>query len=161
MVNTGDDFDHLGFAISPDLDTVMYTLAGVNNPASGWGRAHETWNFMSALGALGGEAWFRLGDRDLAVHVLRTLALKRDATLSEITHALAKRFGIRHNILPMSNSAVRTRVLTSRGELAFRIISCGAGALRASQAFATAAAAKPVLRRSCRRSCVRTKCAPS
>jgi LPPG:FO 2-phospho-L-lactate transferase len=110
----------LGFAVSPDLDTVMYTLAGVNNPASGWGRAHETWSFMSALGALGGEAWFRLGDRDLAVHVLRTLALERGATLSEITHALAKRFGIRHNILPMSDSPVRTRVLTSRGELAFQ-----------------------------------------
>ena len=120
VVNTGDDFEHLGFAISPDLDTVMYTLAGANNPASGWGRAHETWNFMSALGALGGEAWFRLGDRDLAVHVLRTLALQRGATLSEFTHALAKRFGIRHNILPMSDSPVRTRVLTSRGELAFQ-----------------------------------------
>ena len=120
VVNTGDDFEHLGFAISPDLDTVMYTLAGVNNPASGWGREHETWNFMSALGALGGEAWFRLGDRDLAVHVLRTLALQRGATLSEITHALAKRFGIRHSILPMSDSPIRTRVLTSRGELAFQ-----------------------------------------
>jgi LPPG:FO 2-phospho-L-lactate transferase len=98
----------------------MYTFAGVNNPATGWGRAHETWNFMSALGALGGDAWFRLGDRDLAVHVLRTLALQRGATLSEITHTLAKRFGIRHNIVPMSDSPVRTRVLTSRRELAFQ-----------------------------------------
>ena len=120
VVNTGDDFEHLGLAISPDLDTMMYTLAGVNNPATGWGRAHETWNFMSALGALGGDAWFRLGDRDLAVHVLRTLALQRGATLSEITRTLAKRLGIRHNIVPMSDSPVRTRVLTSRRELAFQ-----------------------------------------
>ncbi|HEV7392497.1 MAG TPA: 2-phospho-L-lactate transferase CofD family protein, partial [Burkholderiales bacterium] len=71
VVNTGDDFEHHGLAISPDLDTVMYTLAGIANPVLGWGRADETWNFMSALGALGGESWFRLGDRDLAVHVLR------------------------------------------------------------------------------------------
>ena len=120
VVNTGDDFEHLGFAISPDLDTVMYTLAGVNNPATGWGRAHETWNFMSALGALGGDAWFRLGDRDLAVHVLRTLALNRGLPLSEITRTLARRFGIRHSLLPMSDSPVRTRVLTDRGELAFQ-----------------------------------------
>jgi LPPG:FO 2-phospho-L-lactate transferase len=120
VVNTGDDFEHLGFAISPDLDTVMYTLAGVNNPTAGWGRAHETWNFMSALGALGGDEWFRLGDRDLAVHVLRTLALRDGATLSEVTHTLARRFGIRHNLLPMSDSPVRTRVLTARRELAFQ-----------------------------------------
>ncbi len=118
VVNTGDDFEHLGFAISPDLDTVMYTLAGVGNASTGWGRAQETWNFMSALGQLGGETWFRLGDRDLAVHVLRTLALRRGVTLSEVTRELAGRLGIRHALIPMSDSPVRTRVLTARGELA-------------------------------------------
>ena len=120
VVNTGDDFEHLGFAISPDLDTVMYTLAGVNNPATGWGRAHETWNFMSTLGQLGGDEWFRLGDRDLAVHVLRTSALRRGVSLSEITRRLAARFGIRHAMVPMCDSAVRTRVITDRGELSFQ-----------------------------------------
>lgn len=120
VVNTGDDFEHLGLAISPDLDTVMYTLAGVNNPLTGWGRARETWNFMAALEQLGGDDWFRLGDRDLAVHVLRTLALNRGAALSEITRDIAKRFGIRHSLVPMSDSPVRTRVLTDRGELAFQ-----------------------------------------
>jgi len=120
VVNTGDDFEHLGLAISPDLDTVMYTLAGVNNPLTGWGRAEETWNFMSALKQAGGDGWFKLGDRDLAVHVLRTLALSRGVPLSEITHTLARRFGIRHPLLPMSDSPVRTRVLTDRGNLAFQ-----------------------------------------
>lgn len=73
-VNTGDDFEHLGLLVSPDLDTVMYTLAGQNNPATGWGLANESWHFMDALGKLGGETWFRLGDRDLATHVQRTTA---------------------------------------------------------------------------------------
>ncbi|MBI4190743.1 MAG: 2-phospho-L-lactate transferase [Betaproteobacteria bacterium] len=120
VVNTGDDFEHLGFAISPDLDTVMYTLAGVNNPVTGWGRAQETWSFMSALEQLGGETWFRLGDRDLAVHAVRTSALRRGVSLSEITRMLASRFGIRHAVVPMSDSAVRTRVKTDRGELSFQ-----------------------------------------
>lgn len=120
VVNTGDDFDHLGLAISPDLDTVMYTLAGVNNPLAGWGRAKETWNFMSALAALGGDDWFRLGDRDLAVHVLRTLALRRGVALSAVTRELAGRLGIRHALIPMSDAPVRTRVLTARSVLAFQ-----------------------------------------
>ncbi len=120
VVNTGDDFEHLGLAISPDLDTVMYTLAGVNNPLAGWGRARETWNFMSALAELGGDDWFRLGDRDLAVHVLRTLALRRGVALSEVTRKLAGRLGIHHALIPMSDAPVRTRVLTVRGELAFQ-----------------------------------------
>lgn len=120
IVNTGDDFEHLGFAISPDLDTVMYALAGVDNPLTGWGRAHETWSFMSALEHLGGEAWFRLGDRDLAVHVLRTEALRRGVPLSAITRTLAARFGVGHALIPMSDSAVCTRVRTARGELAFQ-----------------------------------------
>ena len=120
VVNTGDDFEHLGLAISPDLDTVMYTLAGVNNPVAGWGRAKETWSFMSALAELGGDDWFRLGDRDLAVHVLRTLALRRGVALSAVTRELAGRLGIRHELIPMSDAPVRTRVLTARGELAFQ-----------------------------------------
>jgi LPPG:FO 2-phospho-L-lactate transferase len=120
VVNTGDDFEHLGFAISPDLDTVMYTLAGVNNAGAGWGRADETWNFMETLQSLGGESWFRLGDRDLALHVVRTMALQRGVPLSEITQMLATRFGIRHAIVPMSDAPVRTRVRTEHGELSFQ-----------------------------------------
>ena len=120
VVNTGDDFDHLGLAISPDVDTVMYTLAGVNNPLAGWGRANETWNFMYALAELGGDDWFRLGDHDLAVHVLRTLALRQGVALSAVTRELAGRLGIRHALIPMSDTPVRTRVLTARGILAFQ-----------------------------------------
>jgi len=120
VVNTADDFEHLGLAISPDLDTVMYTLAGVNNRVMGWGRARETWNFMSTLTALGSEDWFRLGDRDLAVHVLRSAALRGGATLSDVTRALATRLGIRHRLLPMSDSPVGTRVNTDRGEMPFQ-----------------------------------------
>ena len=121
VVNTGDDFEHLGLAISPDLDTVMYTLAGVANPVTGWGRADETWNFMSALEQLGGETWFRLGDRDLAVHVLRTELLRRGVPLSKITRRLTSSFGIEHRVIPMSDSPVRTRVRTAEGaELAFQ-----------------------------------------
>jgi LPPG:FO 2-phospho-L-lactate transferase len=120
VVNTGDDFEHLGFTICPDLDTVMYTLAGVNNRSAGWGRADESWNFMDTLGKLGGDTWFRLGDRDLAVHVLRSRALHDGVALSEVTRTLAARLGARHAILPMSETRVRTRVRTTRGELSFQ-----------------------------------------
>ena len=120
VVNTGDDFEHLGLHVSPDLDTVMYTLAGVNNPKTGWGRADERWQFMAALKALGGADWFNLGDRDLAVHVLRTQAMRAGLTLSEVTADLAQRFGIRHALLPMTDAPVRTRVRTAQGELAFQ-----------------------------------------
>lgn len=120
VVNTGDDFEHLGFTICPDLDTVLYTLAGVNNPQTGWGRAGETWQFMNEVKRLGGEDWFQLGDRDLALHVLRREALQRGESLSTVTQKLAIHFGIKHAILPMSNTAVRTRVKTASGELAFQ-----------------------------------------
>jgi LPPG:FO 2-phospho-L-lactate transferase len=120
VVNTGDDFEHLGFAISPDLDTVMYTLAGVADPARGWGRADETWRFMEALSALGGDAWFRLGDRDLAMHVMRTQALAKGERLSDVTRILAARFGVRHAIVPMSDEPVRTFVASNAGELTFQ-----------------------------------------
>ena len=120
VVNTGDDFEHLGFTICPDLDTVMYTLAGVNNPRTGWGRAGETWRFMQEMKRIGGEDWFQLGDRDLVTHVLRREALRRGEPLSKITQDLATRFGIQHTIVPMSDTPVRTRVKTAAGELAFQ-----------------------------------------
>ena len=120
VVNTGDDFEHMGFTICPDLDTVMYTLAGVNNSQTGWGRADEGWRFMQEIRRLGGDDWFQLGERDLAVHVLRREALRQGKSLSNITLELAARFGIRHAILPMSDTPVRTRVKTAGGEIAFQ-----------------------------------------
>jgi len=120
VVNTGDDFEHLGVHVSPDLDTVMYTLAGINNRANGWGRADETWNFIEAVGQLGGATWFRLGDRDLATNLLRTDALRSGRPLADVTHELASRLGVRHRILPMSDDPVRTFVHTDSGRLAFQ-----------------------------------------
>ena len=119
-VNTGDDFEHLGLRISPDLDTVMYTLAGIANPATGWGQAGETWAFMQALEKLGGPAWFRLGDRDLATSVERTQRLARGELLSAVTRALCERLGIRHALIPMSDDPVPTRVRTNEGWLDFQ-----------------------------------------
>jgi LPPG:FO 2-phospho-L-lactate transferase len=119
-VNTGDDFEHLGFHISPDLDTVMYTLAGRNNTETGWGIAGETWAFMAALERLGGETWFQLGDQDLATHVERTRRLGHGETLSAVTGGLCARFGIDHAVVPMSDDAVRTMVQTDGGQLAFQ-----------------------------------------
>ena len=119
-VNTGDDFEHMGLPISPDLDTVMYTLAGCANPETGWGVADETWSFMEAVGDLGGETWFRLGDRDLATHVMRRRMLDDGGTLSEATDALAGALGIRQRIVPMSDRPVRTVVETDEGTLAFQ-----------------------------------------
>src|SRR5690348_15582549 len=119
-VNTGDDFEHLGLRICPDLDTVMYTLAGINDPVQGWGIAGETWGFMQALEALGGETWFRLGDRDLATHIERTRRLHAGESLSQITEDFRQRFGIATRILPMSDDPVRTRVKTRDGWLDFQ-----------------------------------------
>ena len=93
IVNTGDDFEHLGFHISPDVDTVMYTLAGLANAETGWGLAGETWSFLDALGRLGGDTWFRLGDRDLATHVERRQRLAAGQTLTEVTQAAVRRAG--------------------------------------------------------------------
>jgi LPPG:FO 2-phospho-L-lactate transferase len=120
VANTGDDFEHLGLHVAPDLDTVTYALAGLDNPQTGWGRRDETWSFMAALAELGGETWFRLGDRDLAIHVERTRRLKAGETLSEITADLTRRLGIASRILPMTNDAVRTRVQTREGVLDFQ-----------------------------------------
>lgn len=120
VVNTGDDFCHLGLHISPDVDTLIYTLAGECNPETGWGRRDESWQFMQALTALGGESWFQLGDKDLATHIERTRRLADGQTLSEVTQALAAALGVRHTILPMSNDAVHTRVNTDRGPMDFQ-----------------------------------------
>jgi LPPG:FO 2-phospho-L-lactate transferase len=119
-VNTGDDFEHLGFAISPDIDTLTYTLADLADKAQGWGRSDETWSFMEALEALGGETWFRLGDKDLALHTYRTAALRSGRSLTEVTRAISERLGVRHAILPMSDDPVRTMVVTADGPLAFQ-----------------------------------------
>ncbi|MDE2517548.1 MAG: 2-phospho-L-lactate transferase [Rhodospirillales bacterium] len=120
IANTGDDFTHLGLRISPDIDTLCYTLGGLDNPVLGWGRADESWAFMETLGALGGETWFRLGDRDLALHVWRTAQLAAGATLSAVTASVAARFGIASAILPMSDDPVATRVATTEGTLDFQ-----------------------------------------
>lgn len=120
VCNTADDFDHLGLRICPDLDTVMYTLAGISNRVTGWGQAHETWSFLEALSHLGGETWFRLGDRDLATHVERTRRLRAGETLTEVTAALCRALGIAARVLPMSDDPVRTVVLTETGELSFQ-----------------------------------------
>jgi LPPG:FO 2-phospho-L-lactate transferase len=117
VANTGDDFEHLGLHVAPDLDTVTYALAGLDNPQTGWGRRDETWSFMAGLAELGGETWFRLGDRDLAMHVERTRRLAAGETLSGITADLARRLGIAARILPMTDDCVRTRVQTRAGVL--------------------------------------------
>jgi len=119
-VNTGDDFEHLGLHVSPDLDTVIYTLAGISDPGRGWGLAGETWNFMQALQALGGDTWFQLGDRDLATHIERTRRLRAGESLSAVTAQLCSRLGIRHRVVPMSDDPVRTMVHTPDGLLAFQ-----------------------------------------
>ena len=120
VANTGDDFEHLGLSISPDLDTLMYTLASLSDPEKGWGRRDETWSFMAALAAVGGETWFQLGDGDLATHVERTRRLAAGETLSRITDDFCRRLDVRARILPMSDDRVRTRVRTSDGWLDFQ-----------------------------------------
>ncbi len=120
VVNTGDDFAHLGLRISPDLDTVMYWLAGLNDAARGWGLADETWNFMAALERFGGPTWFNLGDRDLATHIERTRRLAEGESLSAVTRQLCDRLGIAHQIAPMSDDDVRTIVHTDEGSLEFQ-----------------------------------------
>jgi LPPG:FO 2-phospho-L-lactate transferase len=120
IVNTGDDFDHLGLRICPDLDTVCYTLAGIANPETGWGRADETWNAMDSLAVLGGPKWFRLGDRDLGIHLERTRLLNSGFSLSRITERFCEAWHILHAILPMSDDPIPTRVCTDEGELSFQ-----------------------------------------
>ena len=119
-VNTGDDFEHLGLHVSPDLDTVMYTLADLNNTETGWGRRNDSWTFMQALETLGGETWFRLGDGDLAIHVERTRRLRSGETLTAVTADFARRLGIEAELLPMSDGPVRTMVETAEGLMPFQ-----------------------------------------
>ena len=120
VVNTADDFVHLGLHISPDVDSVLYALADQNDLDRGWGLAGETWNFMAAMQRLGGETWFKLGDRDLATHVLRTETLAAGRTLSEVTALLATRLGISHVVAPMSDDPVRSIIETDEGALDFQ-----------------------------------------
>ncbi len=120
VANTGDDFTHLGLHVAPDLDTVMYTLSGLADRQRGWGLEGETWNFLGALAKLGGEDWFRLGDRDLATHVERSRRLKEGSTLSEVTANLCSALGVGVSVVPMTDDRVRTRVLTADGELSFQ-----------------------------------------
>tara|TARA_R110002110_G_scaffold107369_3_gene268687 strand:- start:13832 stop:14821 length:990 start_codon:yes stop_codon:yes gene_type:complete len=120
IVNTADDFTHLGLRISPDLDTLAYTLADLANKETGWGRAGESWNFMTALSGLGGETWFQLGDKDLALHVERTRQLTIGKSLTQVTCDLAAKLGIGPGILPMSDDPVQTTVLTPDGDLSFQ-----------------------------------------
>ena len=120
IVNTGDDFTHLGLAVSPDIDTLLYTLAGKANATQGWGRAGETWSFMEALRSLGGEDWFLLGDGDLALHVLRTQRLRAGDRLSTIIADFASAWGIGARILPMTDDRVVTQLQTDGGLLDFQ-----------------------------------------
>jgi LPPG:FO 2-phospho-L-lactate transferase len=152
VVNTGDDFEHLGLSISPDIDTVTYTLAGVANRELGWGRQEETWSFMETMEALGGETWFRLGDRDVALHVERTRRLNAGETLSAVTSDFCRRLGIKSHVVPMSDDPVRTRLRTDEGWLDFQeyfvhrrcepevheLLFQGAGAARAHPDFLAA-----------------------
>jgi LPPG:FO 2-phospho-L-lactate transferase len=120
IVNTGDDFRHLGLHVSPDVDTLLYTLSGKANAAQGWGREGESWAFMAAAKSLGGSDWFNLGDGDLALHVLRSERLARGETLTEITAAFGRAWGIAADILPMSDDPVATWLDTSEGLLPFQ-----------------------------------------
>lgn len=120
IVNTGDDFEHYGLSICPDLDTVCYTLAGLANPETGWGRVDESWKVIENASKLGGPNWFRLGDQDLGTHLERTRRLKAGEPLSSITKDFCKAWGVQHTVLPMSDQLVRTMVATVEGELAFQ-----------------------------------------
>ena len=121
IVNTGDDFEHLGLSISPDLDTVCYTLAGLANPKTGWGQIDETWHAAENIAKLGGQTWFQLGDRDLGTHLERSRRLRNGDTLSEITRDFCEAWGIKHKILPMTDDLMPTIVETvDMGELAFQ-----------------------------------------
>jgi LPPG:FO 2-phospho-L-lactate transferase len=120
IVNTADDFTHLGLKISPDLDTVCYTLAGMANPETGWGRYNETWIVFESLKKMGMSDWFQIGDIDLATHLVRTMWLNERRTLSQITQDLCKLWGVRVKVLPMSDDAIQTWVHTNVGDLEFQ-----------------------------------------
>jgi LPPG:FO 2-phospho-L-lactate transferase len=120
IVNTGDDFRHLGLHVSPDVDTLLYTLSAQANRLQGWGREGETWSFMAAAASLGAPDWFRLGDGDLALHVLRSARLADGDRLSAITSDFATAWGVRSQIVPMTDDPVATIVDTDEGALEFQ-----------------------------------------
>lgn len=120
VANTGDDFEHLGLHVSPDIDTLLYSLSGLVNTETGWGRADETWSFLTELERLGMDTWFRIGDKDLAVHWYRTNALRMGRTLTSITAELAAKFDVSAGVIPMSDDRVRTVVDSSVGRLDFQ-----------------------------------------
>ncbi len=120
IVNTADDFTHLGLRISPDLDTVCYTLAGLANPVTGWGRVDETWNTFAALKRMGMPDWFQLGDADLATHLVRNMRFDEGWSLSQVTREFCRLWGIKANVLPMSDEVVRTWIYTDAGDLEFQ-----------------------------------------
>ena len=120
VVNTGDDFEHWGLTVCPDLDTVMYNLAGINNPEFGWGLAGETQRALAMVQCYGGESWFGLGDGDLATHLLRTERLRSGLNLTQVTFALRTALGVTADLLPMSDQPVRTMVHTDEGVLPFQ-----------------------------------------
>lgn len=120
VVNTGDDDEFYGLHVAPDLDTVMYTLAGVVNTETGWGVAGESFRSLDMLKRYGAPTWFQLGDQDLATHILRRQRLDEGRTLSEVTEELCHRLGIRHRVVPMSNQPIRSVVETDEGDLAFQ-----------------------------------------
>jgi LPPG:FO 2-phospho-L-lactate transferase len=120
IVNTGDDFVHLGLSISPDLDTVLYSLAGLANPQTGWGITDDTFQAMDMVERYGGPAWFRLGDRDIGTSLARTSMLRQGKTLTEVTQHLATQLGVKHPIIPMTDQPVRTCLETDQGSLAFQ-----------------------------------------
>lgn len=120
VVNTGDDFEQLGLCVSPDVDTVLYTLGRRADRQRGWGRADESWNFMAALAEIGGETWFNLGDRDLALHVERTRRLRSGEPLSAVVDHFARSFGVEAEIVPMTDARVATVVETAEGDMPFQ-----------------------------------------
>lgn len=120
VVNTGDDFEHLGLTICPDLDTVMYNLAGIDNPATGWGRQGDSWRAIAEIGRLGGPDWFKLGDLDLALHLTRSHLLAKGCTLTEATRLICDHFGIKVPLLPMSDQPAPTMIACEEGLVPFQ-----------------------------------------
>ena len=125
--NVGDDTEILGLHISPDLDSIIYALAGVGDEERGWGRRDETWNALDTVTTLGGESWFQLGDRDLGVHLVRTQALRADEPLSAITRRIAAAFGVKATVLPATDDSLRTWVFTPAGRFPFQEWYVGRG----------------------------------
>jgi LPPG:FO 2-phospho-L-lactate transferase len=118
--NVGDDLEVLGMHVSPDLDSILYALADLNDEDRGWGRADETWNALTTVAELGGESWFRLGDRDLGLHLVRTQALQRGEPLSAVTARLAASLGLETRLIPATDDRLRTWITTPAGEFTFQ-----------------------------------------